>query len=263
LPISTGGKILLTVNGSSVYAVTDGAGIYISQNNGSSWQNISSNLTNLNVRSLTFMGSNLIIGTIGGGIFISTNAGSLWSQKNSALGNLNVNALTVVGPRIVAGTDQGVYISSNNGASWFGRNEGWSNPKVLCFSMGTNLNVGTDSLMVWMRTVAEIVSVNNISNVIPEKFSLQQNYPNPFNPSTKIKFDIIPLLRGVGDARGVFTSLKVYDLLGKEVATLVNEQLKPGTYEVTFDGANLSSGIYYYKLSSGDFIQTKKMVLMK
>ncbi len=258
LPVSTNGIVNLIANGSSVYALTDGGGIYKTQNNGSNWQNISSNLTNQNIRSLSFMGSNLIIGTIGGGIFISSNAGVSWQQKNSGLGNLNVNAVTVVNTRIVAGTNHGVYISSNNGVSWFERNEGWSNPKVLCFSMGTNLNVGTDSLMVWMRTVEQIVSVHNVSTIVPEEFSLEQNYPNPFNPSTKIRFDIA----GGNNLAGM-TTLKIFDIVGKEVATLVNEQLQPGTFEVTFDGTNLPSGIYYCRLSSGDITSTKKMILLK
>lgn len=106
------------------------------------------------------------------------------------------------------------------------------------------------------------IGVQNISQSVPGKFTLSQNYPNPFNPTTKIKFDIpqiTPPLKGEGG----MTSLKVFDILGREVSTLVNEQLKPGTYEVNFDGSKLASGIYYYRLSAGDFIQTKKMVLVK
>ena len=90
-----------------------------------------------------------------------------------------------------------------------------------------------------------------------------QNFPNPFNPVTKIKFDIAPLLRGVGEARSVFTTLKIYNITGREIQTLVNENLNSGTYEVTFDGSNFSSGVYFYKLQSGDFIDTKKMLLIK
>jgi len=102
-----------------------------------------------------------------------------------------------------------------------------------------------------------------------KNYNLYQNYPNPFNPATKIKFEIAPLMskipiqsgRGVGEALGV--SLKVYNMLGKEITTLVNEQLQPGIYEVTFDGSNLSSGIYFYQLRAGEFIDTKKFVLLK
>ena len=89
---------------------------------------------------------------------------------------------------------------------------------------------------------------------IPTKFDLLQNYPNPFNPTTQIKFDI---------PKQGFVSLKVYDVLGKEVANLVNEVKAAGSYAVEFDGASLSSGIYYYRIESGSFVNVKKMVLIK
>jgi hypothetical protein len=103
-----------------------------------------------------------------------------------------------------------------------------------------------------------VVGIKQISNEVPENYSLSQNYPNPFNPTTKIKFDIPPL-RG---ARGVIT-LIVFDILGREVATLVNEQLNPGTYEVEWDGDNYPSGVYFYKLITADYTETKRMVLVK
>jgi hypothetical protein len=86
------------------------------------------------------------------------------------------------------------------------------------------------------------------------EFSLKQNYPNPFNPTTNIKFRIAEL---------GFVSLKVYDVLGNEIATIINEEKSTGTYEVEFDGADLPSGIYFYTLSSSNFFTTKKMILLK
>jgi hypothetical protein len=87
-----------------------------------------------------------------------------------------------------------------------------------------------------------------------------QNYPNPFNPSTKIKFQI-PLNKG--GERGLSVRLIVYDILGREAATLVNEQLTPGTYEVEWGGGNYPSGIYFYKLLTESVSETKKMILLK
>lgn len=103
------------------------------------------------------------------------------------------------------------------------------------------------------------VGINYINKQIPINFSLSQNYPNPFNPQTKIKFDVPPTVRGQ------MSNLKlvIYDLLGREVATLVNEELKPGTYEADWDGSNFSSGVYFYKIITNDFTETRKMVLMK
>lgn len=99
-----------------------------------------------------------------------------------------------------------------------------------------------------------ITNVTENQNNDPKEFSLTQNYPNPFNPQTKIKFSV---------PKASFTKLIIYDLLGREVATLVNEELKPGTYETDWDASNYSSGVYFYKLVAGDFTETKKMVLMK
>ena len=89
---------------------------------------------------------------------------------------------------------------------------------------------------------------------VPDRFSLSQNYPNPFNPSTKIKFDI----KETG-----FVKLKVFDVLGMEVETLVNEKLSAGSYETTFDGSKLSSGVYFYKIDAGDHTDVRKMTLVK
>jgi hypothetical protein len=111
------------------------------------------------------------------------------------------------------------------------------------------------------------------SNVIeveinaPTRFSLEQNYPNPFNPSTKIKYTIptlpssSPLAKGRNEVG--FVTLKVYDVLGKEVASLVNEYRYAGSYEINFDASELASGVYYYQLKAGDYIETKKMLVVK
>ena len=95
--------------------------------------------------------------------------------------------------------------------------------------------------------------VNEGSN-IPEIYSLEQNYPNPFNPSTSIQFRI---------PENSFVSLKIYNVLGKEVITLLNEEKNAGTYDVNFNATNLASGVYFYKLEASNFVQTKKMMLMK
>ncbi|MDP2303947.1 MAG: T9SS type A sorting domain-containing protein [Ignavibacteria bacterium] len=99
---------------------------------------------------------------------------------------------------------------------------------------------------------------------LPVEFALYQNYPNPFNPTTIIKYSIpsLALWERVSEGR-VRVFLKVYDILGNEVTTLVNEEKQPGEYEVEFDGSKLSSGVYFYQLKTGSFIQTNKMILMR
>jgi len=109
-----------------------------------------------------------------------------------------------------------------------------------------------------------LTSINTIGSEIPSIYSLYQNYPNPFNPTTKIKFDIpTPLSFPHAPSGNPLIRLKIYDILGKEIATLVKESLQPGSYEVTFDGNNLPSGIYFYKLETNNFVQTKKLILLK
>jgi hypothetical protein len=98
------------------------------------------------------------------------------------------------------------------------------------------------------------VGISTLSTSVPEKFSLYQNYPNPFNPTTKIKFDI--------DKSG-FASLIVYNVAGKEITRLVNQNLKHGSYEFEFNAADLPSGVYFYKLETPNTSSVKKMSLIK
>ncbi|MCX6165047.1 MAG: T9SS type A sorting domain-containing protein [Ignavibacteriae bacterium] len=98
------------------------------------------------------------------------------------------------------------------------------------------------------------VGIQKTSSNVPTEFALFQNYPNPFNPSTSIKYQVESIRH---------IKLVVYDILGKEIATLVNEKQSPGTYEVTFDGSKLTSGIYFYRFVTDGFSETKKMVLLK
>ena len=110
------------------------------------------------------------------------------------------------------------------------------------------------------------LSVNGQDDVIPEKFVLYANYPNPFNPSTTIKYSIPstgnPLL---GGARGglIDVQLKIFDILGREIAVLINEKQRPGFHEVVWDASNQSSGVYFFQIKAGTFVETKKMILLR
>lgn len=112
---------------------------------------------------------------------------------------------------------------------------------------------------IYDENFQSVVSVHNASTEVPEQFSLSQNYPNPFNPATVINYSIPSNLRGqTSDVK-----LIVYNILGNEVKTLVNEKQNAGSYSIEFDAANLASGIYFYKLEAGEFRQTKRMILLK
>jgi hypothetical protein len=110
--------------------------------------------------------------------------------------------------------------------------------------------IGVDNVRLVRDNPTEVINKDNT----PAAFSLSQNFPNPFNPTTLISYSLPKLSRVV---------LKVYDLLGREVSTLVSEEKSQGTYKVEFNGRQLSSGVYFYTLRAGDFVQTKKMLIMK
>jgi len=99
-----------------------------------------------------------------------------------------------------------------------------------------------------------VLSVNEVSDAAPKDFALQQNYPNPFNPSTRFQFSI---------TKAALVSFKVYDILGREVATLVNERMNPGTYGLEWNASRFASGVYFARLEAGNYSATRKLILMK
>jgi sugar lactone lactonase YvrE len=127
-------------------------------------------------------------------------------------------------------------------------------PSGMVFDPNGNLYITSLSQDNILKVSNLPTAVENENNSVVSNYSLEQNYPNPFNPSTKIQFRI---------ADFGFVSLRVYDVLGKEVVTLVNEEKPAGSYEVNFNAAGLSSGIYFYKLQAGSLVETKKMILLR
>ena len=160
-------------------------------------------------------------------------------------------------------------MSSNGGLNWVNQ----LNPVNLILNdlYFTNSLTGWavgNSGIILKTTTGGIVGFKSVSSEIPDKFVLTQNYPNPFNPVTKIKFDIPtplnpPFAKGGTAKPGGFVRLTIYDALGRELAVLVNEQLKPGSYEVEWNGSNYPSGVYFYKLIAEEYTETKKMILIK
>jgi len=139
--------------------------------------------------------------------------------------------------------------------------------------MNNHIFSGTMDFSLWRRSLSGIIGINRISESVPLKYLLSQNYPNPSNLSAVIKFEIpnsengIPMNRDAKNANGKiengYVSLKIYDLLGKEVETLVNEKLQPGTYEVTLNATQFPRGVYFYKLMIESYSQTKRMLFIK
>lgn len=239
-------------SGLSLYAGAYNHGLIMSSNNGVYWVNSSLNYP---VSSLTGTDNSIFAGTCTGYIYRSTNNGLNWEN----VFNTNYNSILSMvssGVNVIASSSNNIYVSTNNGDTWNLKNEGLSGTGYIYSLLISNgyAYAGTYESSVWRRPLSEFVGIRNTSIEIPEKFLLFQNYPNPFNPSTKIKFNI---------KESKFVTLKVYDVLGKEVLVLVNEKLQPGEYEVPFTLTEFSSGVYYYKLQAGALVQTKKMILLK
>ncbi|MCX6162831.1 MAG: T9SS type A sorting domain-containing protein, partial [Ignavibacteriae bacterium] len=239
--------------GNNIFAGTLSNGLFLSTNNGTNWTQTA--LNNHQVMSLAVSGNNIFAGTLSNGVYLSTNNGTNWSQ--TSLNNKNVKSLSVSGNNVFSGTDSnGVYFSANNGTNWIQKNQGFNGiTSVYALLIANNyILAGTYQQSVWLRLYSEAIGINKITENVPSKYSLSQNYPNPFNPTTNIKFNVAKL----SDVKIV-----VYDIMGREVQTLVNESLQPGIYEVSFDGSKLTSGVYFYRLISDNFTDTKRMLLVK
>jgi hypothetical protein len=147
----------------------------------------------------------------------------------------------------------GIYQLHNNGLPWTTVNDGLTDPVVYALVVsGTNLFAGGEG--VWKRPLSDFTDVIEKVNNLPQGFTLSQNYPNPFNPATTIKYSL---------AKEGNVKLTVYNAIGNKVATIVNENKPAGNYSVQFNGSNLSSGIYLYRLESGNYSVAKKFILMK
>ena len=241
--------------------------IFRSTNNGQSW--IESSLPTLWAGSFAIIpnetnGMNIFTGTYFS-VYLSTNNGLDWTHINSGLNRSVYSLATCInwtsGTNLFAGTIfGGVFLSKDNGTSWEAVNSGLSYENDYIYSLvvsGPYIFAGTLHVNggVWRRPLSEMITPVEITpTVFPARFLLEQNYPNPFNPSTVISYKL-PVNSDV--------TLKVYDVRGNEVTTLADEYKPSGSYEVKFEARGLSSGIYFYKLQSGSFVETKKMLLLK
>jgi len=249
-----------------VFAGTYGSGIFRSLDNGSNWVQINNGLTATQIMSLALNTSgHIFAGSNGYGVFRSTDRGDTWQQVLSlpnmqawkvAINNLGHIYAGIVGGQIV---NLGVWRSTDNGDNWTQISDGLFYPFIDALAFDVNGYAFAGSLGGGLYKSTSSTPVNNIRNIVSTTYLLEQNYPNPFNAKTKIKFNIKKEYRSQESE----VKLSIYDILGRKIEDLVNEKLQPGSYEVTFDGSNLASGIYFYKLTSGEFSETKRMILLK
>lgn len=242
------------------YIVGNNGTILRGFSSGSNWILISSGTTE-NLYAVPLFGSSDITVGTSGLIWRSTNIGNNWFSQNS---NTSVTLRSVEysannTSRIYICGANGTILKSTNSGSVFGFQNTPTSQDLnsiffyltddrgyACGNNGTILKTNNGGGAI-------ITAINNSSG-IPNEYSLGQNFPNPFNPETSIRFSI---------TSGEMTKISVYDVSGKETEVLMNRFLNAGEYEVTFDGSNYASGVYYYRIISGTFSETRKMVLVK
>lgn len=249
------------------------AAVYRTTNGGTNWVDVSGGMipnrypTRVHVNRYFSKEVYVTFGGFGTAhVLKSTNAGLNWTNITSNLPDVPTHSIVVdpVYPQnIYVGNDLGVYVSTNGGTNWFEYKNGM--PYALVFDLtlvnvSRKLRATTHGNGVWDRKlIANPLPVQNNISELPDIFKLYQNYPNPFNPVTTIKFDI-PAIKG----KTGLVKVEVFDILGKKVATLVNEKLSYGSYHVNFDANSLASGILLYRLIvDNSVIETKKMLLVK
>jgi photosystem II stability/assembly factor-like uncharacterized protein len=220
-------------------------GLFVSSDEGLNWTKI----FNSDVSSLFTNGSSIYIGGING-VYVSNDNGLTFSQ----IGNMDITAIAFHGNYIYTCGPYGIlYVTSNNGLTWSTIDTGSYSIHDIIIQNDDIILFGDPGIFSTPISNLILTAIRN-QNLIPLDYSLKQNYPNPFNPTTKIEFDL-PLTSVI--------SLEIFDILGRKVTTLINGEKVAGKYNVTFNASSLSSGFYFYTLRTKDFIQTKKMILIK
>ncbi len=253
-------KSVFIYDANTAYAVGTSGAVLKTTDGGSSWTNGASGYT-VPFNSVFFPAQNTgyAVGDLGK-VIKTTDAGATWSHismgapySSYVLKSIYFFSNSDVG--FVSAAYGLIRRTTDGGATWATQPSGTTN-NINCITFIDSLNgfaCGQNGLIL-RTTNAGLTFVNQISSEVPSGYKLDQNYPNPFNPTTKIKF---------GVPKSGEVHLVVYDAIGKEAATLVNEQLSPGNYEVEWNASNYPSGVYYYKIYGGSFSETKKMVLVK
>ncbi len=287
-PIGTVYNILWS-NG-KIFAGTANNGVFVTTDGGTFWSQtgISSPFMFCSVKALAqattrivmdnrsiVFGGNIYAGTDTAGAFYTTDSGENWMHIPSItasdiscfllLPRVEASGYqTVTKPMFTGTLDGGVFVSANSGMNWRTMNDGLSDSSVASLAIDPEgyLYAATDSGVY--KSMQVVTGADSRPQVVPQNSSLSQNYPNPFNPTTAISYKLSAFSH---------VALKVYDVLGREVETLVNETQSAGTHTVTFDGSKLASGVYFYRIEAvpqsdigrgtRSTIETKKMVLVK
>ena len=242
----------------NIYAGTYGAAIYKSTDDGNSWTTVyQSTPGNISIGSMAIAPNGSIFAYNDGyGILRSTDNGLTWKLVLGDGGNQNVTALNInkKGEIFASSSNNQFYSSKDNGNTWKSvlDNMAFCSIQDIKFDKNDTMYIATDE-SVWRSNPDTTVGIRDKSFVILQ-YSLSQNFPNPFNPNTKINYSV----KNAG-----LVKIDIFDILGREVESLVNQVKDPGKYSVTFNAKSFTSGVYFYKLEINDYVSVKKMIFLK
>lgn len=243
-----------------IYCVGDSGAVIYSSNGGNSWitqqSGVAATLREIIFKNWGPVSMGYIAGK-SGAILLTSNGGTNWVSRFFNTVNFYGIDFATIDTGYISGTGR-IYKTVNSGINWFQQTvpvfDTIAIKGVFCINSQNVWAVPWSGQLIYTTNGGGPVGIQPISNEVPSGFSLAQNYPNPFNPNTKIQFSI---------SKSVFTKLTIYDITGHVMAILVNEDLKPGIYETDWDASHRASGVYYYKLESDSYSETRRMVLLK
>lgn len=289
---SMGVIVAMTSLGNDLYVTTTTGGVFKSSDNGENWAQSNNGILN----SFPFndwpgeevwsMGGKLYFYSQSGAFYVSSDAATSWEKWTQTFvpgGTVGLRSFYRNGSHLyfrlavfnftLLRWEEKIFFTADEGTTLVDITDNLSvtgmGEKVIEFNNYLYVAYPGTQEKFYRRNTSSFVTDVEETEIIPSGFELMQNYPNPFNPSTTIKYTIHTPTFGApsreGNTSNVFVTLSVYDLLGRNVATLVNEVQSPGNYSVEFNTQNkdISSGIYFYKLQAGSQFITKKMLLMK
>ncbi len=244
------------IEGNNIWFNTNVSTVYRSTDLGLTWSSSPiAPVTSTTYGSVHYNSSTLGIASGSAGIVRSTDGGVSYTTAGTIPGTGNITALEGYANYFWYVRGTGVFISADGGLTFtsaFTATSGTFNDMDFAVNGCPSGWAVTSSGAIYKMSI--LTGISGTSEIIPDNYSLKQNYPNPFNPTTNINFSI---------PKSGLVTLKIYDMTGKEVATLVNEVKSAGSYLVGFNASNLPSGAYFYRVSSGNFVDTKKMMLIK
>ena len=253
------GVLAFAGNEIALFASKYQGSLYRSFDNASTWHLIENGLPNTTKWNIAAKNDTVFI--YADVVYRSTNNGDNWEIANTGLPTgMGLSGIFLEDKYLFAATfDNRIFMTTINNINWVDISEGLTitgNANITDITKNEDYIFASGNTGVWRRPLWQITSIKVLdqNKLMHNRFILEQNYPNPFNPKTNIQYAI--------NSRQ-FVILKVFDILGREVATLVNEEKPSGSYEVEFAGTELTSGVYFYRIQAGSFTDSKKFILIK